>query len=105
LFIKNSRLFDSHLASTGCYSPFCIDGLQRQGDFMKAAPLKGAASSQIGELYRCEGFPQSKSARSRIRVERDDLEYRMPGGQSADRAGLAPHRICPKAAKAIARRN
>ena len=27
---------------------------------MKAAPLKGAASSQIGELYRCEGFPQSK---------------------------------------------
>ena len=62
---------------------------------MKAAPLKGAAFSQIGELYRCEGFPQSKTARSRIRMERDDLEYRMSGGQSADRARLAPHQPQP----------
>ena len=59
---------------------------------MKAAPLKGAAFSQIGELYRCEGFPQSKTARSRIRMERDDLEYRMSGGAicRSGAAGASP---------------
>ena len=85
---KEIRNIAFHLLLTECYSLFYINGVQRQENVMKAAPLGGDAFGQIGELYRCAGFPQSKSEGSMDPGEPLLPQYRLPGERSARRVPL-----------------
>ena len=77
-----------HLLLTACYSLFYINGVQRQENVMKAAPLEEPHSDKSAHFIAARDSRNRKLRGLWIRGNRYYLQYRVPGERSARRVPL-----------------